>query len=69
VAVDAVGNVVTSTNPTVGVGAWAVTHVDGTHAINAVSCVSAPLCVAADGAGNVVTSTNATGGAVALDRG
>jgi hypothetical protein len=65
VAVDGAGNVVTSTNPSGGAGAWTVSHVDGSNALGGVSCPSVSLCVADDGAGNVVTSTNPTGGASA----
>jgi hypothetical protein len=58
------GNVVTSTNPTGGAGAWTGAHAAESGAtIDGVSCPSASLCVAVDAAGNVVTSTNPTGGA------
>jgi hypothetical protein len=58
------GNVVTSSNPTGGAGAWSVAHAGASGtAINGVSCPSVSLCVAVDSAGNVVTSTNPTGGA------
>jgi hypothetical protein len=64
VATDAAGNVVTSTDPTGGSGAWTVAHVEylsGVY-ISAVSCPSVSLCVATDAAGNVITSTDPTGG-------
>ena len=62
VAVDAAGNVVSSTNPARGrASAWRVAHVDS-HALNAVSCPSASLCVAVDGAGQALTSTDPAGG-------
>lgn len=74
VAVDEVGNVLTSTNPTGGARAWRVTHVDGPancdffrvpcHGLAGLSCPNTSLCVAVDGQfGNVLTSTNPTGGA------
>src|ERR1700674_5378090 len=62
-AVDYVGNVVTSSNPTGGAAAWTVTHVDGTNPLTGVSCPSSGLCAAVDTVGNVVTSSNPTGGA------
>jgi hypothetical protein len=75
-AVDgASGDVVTSTDPTGGPGAWTVTNIDS-HAgnifgLSGVSCASPALCVAVEvagsdparGAGNVFASTNPTGGA------
>src|SRR5207342_832113 len=63
VAVDDEGNVVTSTSPTGGAGAWTVTGVDGSNEFVGVSCPSTSLCVAADFDGNIVTSTDPTGGA------
>jgi hypothetical protein len=63
VAVDQAGNVVTSTDPTAGAGAWTLTHVDS-QGLSAISCPSNGLCVAVDGE-NVVTSTDPTGGAAA----
>ena len=65
VAVVNIGNVVTSTNPTGGAGAWNVAHVDSSGYLDALSCPSASLCVAGDFNGNIVTSTNPTGGASA----
>jgi hypothetical protein len=61
------GNVVTSTNPTGGAGAWNGAHAStsGNYAIRGVSCPSPSLCVLVDAAGNVVTSTDPTGGAAA----
>lgn len=61
------GNVITSTNPTGGTGAWSVTHVaeHNPFGVPGVSCASAFLCVAASGGGDVVTSTDPTGGAAA----
>jgi hypothetical protein len=64
VAGETAGNVVTSTDPTGGAGAWTVTKASTSGAaINGVSCPSTSLCVAVDSGGNVVTSTNPTGGA------
>jgi hypothetical protein len=65
VLVDGSGNVVTSTNPTGGMGAWTTVNVDGSNDIEDVSCPSAVFCVAVDSAGKVITSTNPTGGASA----
>jgi hypothetical protein len=62
VAVDVVGNVITSTNPTGGAAAWTVTNVDGGRNIRAVSCPATNFCVAVDLSGNAITSTNPTGG-------
>jgi hypothetical protein len=61
VAVDSIGDVVTSTAPAAGAGAWHKAHADNNW-LNAVSCVSTALCVAVDAGGNVVTSTDPTGG-------
>src|SRR5665213_492266 len=72
VAVDQVGDVVTSNNPAGGAAAWTVTHVDNTKDpiseatnLGAVSCPTTGLCIAVDISGNVVTSSNPTGGATA----
>jgi hypothetical protein len=59
VAVDSVGNVLTSTNPAGAPAKWTVRSVDG-DAIFAVSCASESLCVAVDAGGNILTSTNAS---------
>jgi hypothetical protein len=63
VAVDDLGDVVTSTDPTGGASAWSVTDADGAYDLDGVSCPSSSLCVAVDDLGDVVTSTNPTGGA------
>ena len=69
VAVDRVGNVVTSSNPTGGASTWTTTNVDGTDRnvswLEGVSCPTDNLCVAVDGGSNVLTSTDPTGGAAA----
>ena len=57
VALDQVGNAVTSSNPTGGKAAWTLTNVDDSNSLNGVSCLSAGLCVVVDGAGNVVIGT------------
>ncbi len=70
IAVDDVGNVVTSSDPADGPAAmWTVANVDtgpdGTNVINAVACPTANLCVAVDDVGNGLTSTNPGDGASA----
>ena len=57
-AVDANGNVLTSTNPTGGAGAWTTTSINGTTSINSISCVSTGLCVAGANNGVVLVSSN-----------
>src|SRR5581483_6109801 len=72
-AVDGEGQVLTTTNPSGGDGAWAIAPIDGQltdprslgELVTAISCPSASLCVAVDNIGNVITSTNPTGGASA----
>jgi hypothetical protein len=54
VAVDNVGNVITSSNPTGGKADWKVTKVDGRNYLYGVSCPSTTFCVAIDGIGNVI---------------
>lgn len=61
VAVDGVGDVLISTDPTGGAGAW-VTAAGVAGSFAAVSCPSTELCVAVGG-GDVATSTDPTGGA------
>lgn len=65
VAVDFVGDVLTSTSPAGGAGAWTVTNIDHHNAIFGVSCALPSLCVASDWLGNVLTSATPTGGASA----
>jgi hypothetical protein len=68
VAVDSNGDVITSTNPTGGAGAWTVTNIRSVSFPNgykAISCPSIHLCVALDGDENISVSTNPTGGASA----
>ncbi len=64
VAVDAAGNVMTSTEPGNVEGVWMIFPVD-TNSLRGVTCPSTSLCVAVDSAGNVVTSMNPTGGSSA----
>ncbi len=52
-AVDNTGNILVSTNPTGGAGAWQKTNIDGTTSLTAVSC-QFEACVAVDGLGNVL---------------
>lgn len=59
------GEVITSTNPTGGPGAWTAADVDGTNPIVSLSCPSESLCVGIDEAGNVLTSTDPAGGTAA----
>ncbi|HEV3284201.1 MAG TPA: hypothetical protein VG010_08345 [Solirubrobacteraceae bacterium] len=60
VAVDSVGDVLISTDPMGGAGAWNKTHVG--EDFTGVSCPSASLCVAVDSEGDVITSTDPIGG-------
>lgn len=64
VAVDAGGNVITTTNPTGPAAGWASADVFGAS-LDAVSCSSASFCIAAGQEGNLLASTNPTGGAAA----
>jgi hypothetical protein len=76
VAGDSYGEVVTSTDPTGGRGAWNVAYVDrnffigmiapgGQTSLTSVSCPSTSLCVASDERGGVVTSNDPAGGSSA----
>jgi hypothetical protein len=64
VAVDAAGNMLTSTDPMSTESTWNISPVD-THPLEGISCPSEGLCTAVDDAGNVVSSTNPTGGSAA----
>lgn len=57
VAFDSDGNVVTSTDPTAGAGAWSVEWIDGSNALSGISCPSR-TCIAVDADGNVLTSSD-----------
>jgi hypothetical protein len=61
VAVDGVGDVLSTTDPTGGAGSW-VTAASVAEGFAAVSCPSTELCVAVGG-GDVAISTDLTGGA------
>ena len=61
VAVDGVGDVLSTTDPTGGAGSW-VTAASVAEGFDGVSCPSTELCVAVGG-GDVATSTDPTGGA------
>jgi hypothetical protein len=66
-AIDVYGNVLTSTRPTGGRGAWKRTRLqdaspDTIAVLNAISCPVVSLCVAVNGSGDVFTATNPTGG-------
>ena len=62
VAVDGEGNVLTSSSPAGGVGAWSVSSIPGVFGLESISCATATMCVAQDGSGDVVTSTDPAGG-------
>lgn len=68
VAVDYVGNVLTTRNPTRSASAWAVTNIDpsanaGGSGLDGLSCPSVSFCIAVDSyAGYVLRSRNPTGG-------
>lgn len=64
VAVDADGNVHTSTDPAGPATSWSAADVIGSS-LHSISCASPTLCVAVSTSGNLVTSTNPTGGAAA----
>lgn len=61
VAVDGAGDVLSTTDPTGGAGAWAIAA-GVAEGFDGVSCPSTELCVAVGG-GDVATSTDPTGGA------
>jgi hypothetical protein len=63
VAVGAHGQVLVSSDPAGGAGAWRQSEVDEGHALLGVSCPSTELCVAVDSAGDVLTSADPGGGA------
>jgi hypothetical protein len=55
------GNILTSTDPTGGKGAWRKAKLED-GSLQAVSCPSVSMCVAGDDAGNILTSIDPTGG-------
>ncbi|HET7311791.1 MAG TPA: hypothetical protein VFJ17_10755 [Mycobacteriales bacterium] len=62
VAIDAAGDVITSTAPGGDAAAWTTTRIND-RGLEGIACPSSALCVAVDDQGNVLTSTNPTGGA------
>lgn len=60
VAVHSNGDVLTSTDPAGGSGAWSVKQVAGINQLTGIACPSRSLCVAVDNAGKVVASRNPT---------
>lgn len=67
VAVDGYGDVLASSDPTGGAGAWHATRVDESfhegRRLSGVSCVSVSLCVAVDTEDNILVSSDPAGGA------
>jgi len=55
------GNVIASSDPAGGEGAWAAATIADVYALNAVACPSASLCVAANRYGQVVASSEPAG--------
>ncbi len=65
-AVDDQGNVVTSSDPAAGAGAWsAPATIDPGSSLTSVSCPSRSFCAAVDNQGRALTSTDPAGGASA----
>jgi hypothetical protein len=62
IAVDAAGNVASSTDPAGGAGTWKTAQSGAGHLLD-VSCPSTRLCLGTDGGRNVAVSTNPSGGA------
>jgi hypothetical protein len=62
VAIDAEGDVLTSSEPTGGKAAWHAAVVDPGHAIGRVSCASKSLCVAGDQRGDLLSTTEPAAG-------
>jgi hypothetical protein len=69
VAADSYGQVISSTNPAGGTGAWRAARLatDG-EILTGVACPSVSLCVIADSGGHVFTSTDPASGAVSWHR-
>jgi hypothetical protein len=61
VAIDGNGNVLTSSNPAGGAGAWTIEHDDLSDA-NVLSCPATTLCVATSYPDHIYISTNPSGG-------
>ncbi len=62
-AVDNEGDVLSSTDPTGGTGAWRRVYSDSSAKLRHISCPSIALCVAVGRSGQILTSTEPTGGA------
>lgn len=63
VATDEAGNVITSSDPSGGAGAWHVSKVKDADSFTALSCPTVHFCAAVDSNGQVVTTTDPAGGA------
>lgn len=61
VAFDNGGNILSSTRPGGGAGAWKLIHLGDPANLRHLACLSVSLCIAVDGLGNVFTSTQPTG--------
>ncbi|HUO74855.1 MAG TPA: hypothetical protein VMU39_29080 [Solirubrobacteraceae bacterium] len=48
---------ITATNPTGGITAWTVQHIDGSSYLNSIACAGVGLCEAADGEDRLLRST------------
>jgi hypothetical protein len=68
VAVDNLGDVVTSTRPTQGFSAWRFARVDRSAGFDGVACPTPHLCVAVDYAGDLFRSTRPGAGAMTWER-
>jgi hypothetical protein len=68
VAIDSVGNVLTSGMPTGGRSTWKAATIDSGARISGLSCPSVSLCVAVDLDGDVFTSSDPADGAAAWTR-
>ena len=64
-ATDEAGNIITTTDPAGGSGAWHVSKIHGADSFTAISCPTVHFCAAVDSDGQVVTSTDPAGGASA----
>ncbi len=63
VAVDAAGDVLTTTAPARAASTWTIAHVDGVDFLfTGLSCPARSLCAAVDDDGDILTSTDPTGG-------
>ncbi len=62
-AVDNEGDVLSSTDPRGGTGAWRRVYLDSSEDLGQISCPSTALCVVVGGSGHILTSTEPTGSA------